>query len=253
VAYYVGPRPSMQIVPSSRWRDWMNATANRNANRCLPLLAGNEFGWVLLNNRRVTVEWSGGDMQDDLRVEYDGPPPTDGQAQSGFGYGIVTFLIPYLFRTPAGWDLMVRGPTNEPKDGVAALDAVVETDWSLSPFTMSWKLTRPGTVVFEAGEPICMVIPQRRYDLESFAPEVRSAMDDEEVARGWSAATKSRQELQRRKFLASYSKSFRESLGEWEGLYFRGRLPNGDEVPEHITKRRLKRFGQDDPPDAADS
>src|SRR4051812_25386987 len=86
VAYYMGRRPNMQIVPASRWRDWMNATANRNANLCLPLLAGNEYGWVLLNTRRLVVEWSGGDARNDLQLGYDGPPPPDGQAQSSFGY-----------------------------------------------------------------------------------------------------------------------------------------------------------------------
>lgn len=252
VAYFMGRRPTMPIVPSSRWRDWMNATANRNANLCLPLLAGNEFGWVLLNNRRLTVEWSGGDSPSELHFSYEGPPPADGQAQSSFGYGIVTFRIPYLFRTPPRWDLMVRGPTNEPKDGVSALDAVVETDWSSSPFTMNWKLTRPGTVVFEEGDPICMVTPQRRHDLESFRPEVRSAMEDEATATGWAAATKSRQELNRQKFLATYAPEFRESLDEWEGNYFRGRQPDGEKAPEHITKRRLKPFAEPHPPEAAD-
>jgi len=55
VAYHRGPAPAMKIVPASRWRDWMNATALRNANRCLPLLAANEAGWVLLNVRRFVA------------------------------------------------------------------------------------------------------------------------------------------------------------------------------------------------------
>jgi hypothetical protein len=242
VAYYVGRKPTMEIVPASRWRDWMNATAGRNANLCLPLLMGNEYGWVLLNNQTVTVRWSGEDNPGALEVEYGGVPPSDGHARSLFGYGIVTFLVPYLFRTPPGWDLMVRGQTNEPKDGVVALDAIVETDWAYSPFTMNWKLTRPGEVTFEAGEPICMVLPQRRQDLESFTPEIRSAAEDEDVAAGWAAATRSRQELQRAKFLAQHSASFQESLDQWEARYFRGKKPDGEPAPEHKTKRRLKPF-----------
>ena len=36
---------------------------------------------------------------------------------------------------------MVRGPTNSPKDGIAALDGIIETDWAHSTFTMNWRFT----------------------------------------------------------------------------------------------------------------
>ena len=49
---------------------------------------------------------------------------------------------------------------------------MIETDWSVATFTMNWKLTRPHwPVTFEIGEPICMVVPQRRGELESFHPQ----------------------------------------------------------------------------------
>jgi hypothetical protein len=220
----------------------MNETVSRYANRCLPLLAGNEFGWCLLNERRCTVEWSGDDDLAGLRVHYESAPPA-GRAESNFGYGVVTFRVPYLFRTPPGWDLLVRGPTNSPKDGVVALDAVVETDWSPATFTMNWKLTRPGTIVFEAGEPICMLVPQRRHDLESFDGEVRAIASDEQVASEWEAFEHNRTELKRRKFLAEALGDFGDIHEAWEGDYFRGRTAHGRSAPEHLTKRRLGSFG----------
>lgn len=49
---------------------------------------------------------------------------------SHFGAGVVTFTVPYLFRTPPSYNLHVRGPTNMPKDGIYPLEGIVETDWS---------------------------------------------------------------------------------------------------------------------------
>ena len=231
----------MKIVPASRWRDWMNGTALRNANRCLPLLAANEAGWVLLNVRRFTATWSGGDDLDSLTVDYPDGPPTD-RGRSIFGYGILSFGVPYLFRTPPGFDLAVRGPTNSPKDGIAPLDGVIETDWATSTFTMNWKFTRPGEVTFEQDEPFCMVIPHRRHDLEAFAPEIRPVADDEGTEAGWEAFVEGRKDILLRKFLSQHTTAHADAREAWEGDYFRGKTADGRPAPEHKTKKRLKPF-----------
>ena len=62
---------------------------------------------------------------------------------SNFGYGIVTWYLPYLFRTSPGYNLWVRGPVNSPKDGIVPLEGLVETDWAEATFTVNWKITRP--------------------------------------------------------------------------------------------------------------
>lgn len=243
IAYHRGARPEMEIVPASRWREWMDRTHARNANRCLPLLAANEFGWVLLAQKGFSATWSGDPRPDSLTIAYDGPPPKH-RAESNFGYGIVTFRVPYLFRTPPGWDLLVRGPTNEPKDGVAPLDAVVETDWAMATFTMNWKLTRAGTVQFEDDEPFCMIVPQRRHDLTSFRAELRPVADDADADEQWSLYDRRRDDLKLRKFLAVHTPGMGDVRAEWQSEYFKGRRPDGGQAPEHITKRRVDPFGE---------
>jgi len=47
-------------------------------------------------------------------------------------------------RTPAGVNLWVKGPANMVKNGVQALEGMVETDWTAASLTMNWKLTRVG-------------------------------------------------------------------------------------------------------------
>ena len=65
-AYHAPGRRELEIVPASRWRDWMEATDDRWANRCLPLLMANESGWWLLNPCGFTAVWDGGDRDASL-------------------------------------------------------------------------------------------------------------------------------------------------------------------------------------------
>jgi hypothetical protein len=242
IAYHHGPRPGMALVPAARWRDWMNATTLRSANRCLPLLVANESGWCLLNERAFAATWDGDDHPPGLSVEYEQGVAPRGRAVSLFGYGILTFEIPWLFRTPPGWNLLARGPANLPRDGIAPLEGVVETDWSVATFTMNWRFTRPGTVTFAEDEPVCMIVPQQRQALERFVPAVREVEDEPDTAAGWEAFRASRHELSVHKFIAEHVRGMEEARDGWEGDYFRGRRPDGGGVAEHQTKVRLRGF-----------
>lgn len=236
----------MQIVPAARWRDWMNATYDRWANRCLPLLMANEAGWFLLNPVAFSATWDGGSACESVVIEYEGSPPPGAECVSShFGYGIVTWGIPYLFRTPPGVNLLARGPANWPKDGAYALEGLVETDWSVATFTMNWKLTRPGaTVVFEEGEPFCMIVPQARGALERFHPAVREFTTDPDLRTRVKEWSDRRQEAHVKKFLAQFGPAAKESQTQWEADYFRGTYPDGESSPEHQTKQRLRPFSR---------
>ena len=96
----------------------------------------------------------GGEGRASISIVIEPDPGTIAPAISHFGHGILTFHLPCLFSTEPGAELMVQGPINRPKDGIAALSDVIETDWSPYSFTMNWMFTRPGTPVrFEKGEP----------------------------------------------------------------------------------------------------
>jgi hypothetical protein len=235
IAYRVSRWPSMRLVRAPVARDWMTSTRERFARRCLPLLIANEAGWLICSGNALRATWDGGDDISNLTVEpLRGPAPVP--ALSHFGHGILTWHIPYLFRTAPGYNLVVRGPTNQPKDGACALDGVVETDWTSATFTMNWKLTRAGMpVTFEVGEPICMIFPQRRGELEGFRPEVRPLDADPDLAqshRRWGES--------RATFLVDLDAP--DAPPEWQKHYFRGTTPDGDAVPEHQTKLRLHDF-----------
>ncbi len=171
IAYEINPLPNIPIKPARRDRKWMDDTHQKFAYRCLPMVIANQFGWEILSSHQIRASWNGGSQKTDMTVEV---LRGDGTClfSSHFGSGVLTYSIPYLFRTPEGWNLMVRGPTNWPKDGITALDGVVETDWAHETFTMNWKFTRACTVEFDIGDPVCLVHPVQRGLLEIFEPEV---------------------------------------------------------------------------------
>jgi hypothetical protein len=139
-AYLIHDHVTMGVYPAPVERAWMSAAHERHPYRCLPLNIANQNGWVLTSPVGFRAYWYGGPNPQDLELRFDGEP--DPSVASHFGSGVVTFSLPFLFRTPPGVNLWVKGPSNWPKDGICPLEGVVETDWASSTFTMNWKVTR---------------------------------------------------------------------------------------------------------------
>ena len=149
-----------------------------------------------------------------------------------FGGGVLTFTMPFLFRTPPGIDLWVKGPSNWIKDGVQPLEGVVETDWAVSTFTMNWKLTRPDLVVrFERDEPICMIVPVARGLAESLAPRRMPIGEAPETQEQYEAWSRSRSEFNT---MLSVPNSEAVRRG-WQKDYTLGLTPSGHRAPGHRT------------------
>lgn len=249
--YEVQAGHGLRWAPARATRDWMDQTAHRNAYRCLPLVMGNQCGWNLLNPTLVRARWNGGVDTDAIEFHFADPGTAATMASaraqavgaiteapafpiSTFGYGIVTWYIPFVIRTPPGWNLLVRGPANLAKDGIAALEGLVETDWPPMGFTMNWRFTRPGVwVTFKVDDPIAMIVPQRRGELERFAPVVKSLTDDPALAAAWAGWNANRNDANR-------------ALGDpgavmaWQSDYMRGRCPDGTPAAEHQMRLRLR-------------
>lgn len=238
-AYQVG-FPPLRLVPAPREREWMDATSERFAYRCLPLDMANQAGWWLLNSHSLTVIWNGRADHDALKLSWgSGEPPFP--AVSHFGHGILTWHIPYLFRTPPGWNLLVRGPANLPKAGVTPLEGLVETDWAVATFTMNWQLTTVGQpVIFAVDEPICQLVPQRRWELEAFSPELCDLEAAPELAAAYHAWDVSRTQFSQ-ELKVPDSAAWRRG---WQKDYFHGGAPDGTTAPEHQTKLRLRPFAE---------
>jgi Family of unknown function (DUF6065) len=147
-AIHESPQP---LAPAPAERDWMKEFVGRHAYRCLPVAIGNTYGWQLLLPVDVTAEWNGGPGVSDITILCSHPH----EAISHFQCGVLTFDVAYIFRTPPDYHLLVTGPTNVIKDGVAPMTALVESDWLPYPFTFNYRFTRPCKVTWKAGEPLC--------------------------------------------------------------------------------------------------
>lgn len=234
-----------QIRPAPVSRAWMPKMSERRIgwpNRCLPMLIANQSGWELRNPSAFTAMWVAQENGADVMITPDKSDADQFLPISHFGYGILTWNLRMLFRTPAGYNLLVRGPANYPKDGACSLEGIVETDWASASFSMSWKLTRKlFPVRFEVGEPICMIVPQRRGELEEFAPELRRVESDEELQRKHETFRRSRDVAKQ------FEQTTRVAAGErveWQGDYTRGKHVDGEAgAPDHQTHRHLRSFG----------
>lgn len=230
----------VEIVPGWPKRDWMDATAFGFAYQCLPMTLANQSGWFVLAPHGAVAEWNGGMAPADLTVIVADSPPVV-HSISKVGSGILTWTIPYLFRTPPGWNLLCRGPANYIKDGLCPLEGLVETDWSLASFSMNWKLTRPGRVEFRAAEPVAMLVPQRRGDLEEFSASRKTLDSDPALAEGYRTWITSRQE-----FLAAQQSGDPETIKrKYQKHYFKGETNDGTFFEGHQKKRTLAKFEVD--------
>jgi hypothetical protein len=227
------------LRPATPRRDWMDQTDQRYAYRCLPLTMGNQFGWELLCPSTFDVLWTGGrDVRSVQIVRLDrgtGELPT-----SHFGHGVLTFNLCHLFRTDAPFQMYVTGPPNAPKDGIAPLTGLVETDWLPFTFTMNWRFTRPGVPVrFEEGEPFCHFFPVLSGALESVEPVLCDLDDEPELAGQYRAWKRSRDQW----CADLHTEGSVAHAQGWQRFYHRGVLESGEAGGgEHRTRMRLCPF-----------
>jgi len=223
---------SPQLVPAPAERDWMNA-GGRHAYRCLPLTIGNTYGWQLLLPVDVTASWNGGPSIEHVSVTCSRPH----QAVSNFANGILTFDVGYIFRTPLDYHILVTGPSNTFKDGIAPMTAVVESDWLPYGFTMNYRFTRPGQVHWRAGEPFVQICVVRAGIQQSLQPVIRRLEDDPKLVSD-RAAWRERRARMRERLTARDPEALRDP---WDKDYFAGRYADGQPTSaHHIQKLRLR-------------
>src|SRR5689334_3714559 len=103
VAYQIEEDDFAPIRPAPRERRWMELAKDKFPYRCLPLVTANQYGWEILSTHHVRATWDGTSDAEGVTVEnlYG-----DGElhCSSHFGEGVVTFEIPYIFRTPENWN-----------------------------------------------------------------------------------------------------------------------------------------------------
>lgn len=230
------------IRPCRPKRAWMDATPAGYAYRCIPLSAANTMGWEILNPVACELRWNGLTPHNQLVVWREkegryGP-------KSHFGSGVVTWELPFLFRTPPELGLVVAGPANHDVSGIVPLDGFIRTDWLPFPFTMNWRITRPDhTIRFEAGQPIARVFPYPLGLLDDMTMELRGLDEDPEFRRRFEDWGRQRQRnyQQRQQVVSSARPGENPDLDAlWNRQYAKGTGSEDRAEREHQTVFRCR-------------
>lgn len=164
-AYRIEDVTELPIVPAPERRAWHKDIPGIGA--CLPLTIGNGAGWWLLNPKEFRVSrlplYNNAVVVHGKDVDH---------VASHFGFGVLTVLIPYVFRTPPGWELLIRGPSNVFYDGMHPFEGIVESDWHKATATMNWMVEEGTEVVIPKDSPLAQIVPVQMEALESFQPEI---------------------------------------------------------------------------------
>jgi len=146
----------------------------KHAYFCLPLVMGNQHGFILKSLHDIEVTWNGGDAPQDVFVKYLDEELYEKtkiiqNISSHFGMGTITIQTTFSLRTPDGVNLMTINPPNTYIDGIYHMTAVIETDNLRRDFTFNLRLTRPGlTVRIKKGDPVGCIIPYPRHFIDKY-------------------------------------------------------------------------------------
>ncbi len=237
ITAYEAMQDPLEFRAAHRARDWMDETVDRFAYRCLPLAIANQVGWDLLCPVSFTAKWNGKAAVNGIKIKFHGE--SSPLVSSHFGSGVLTFTLGYVFRTTKSHNLWVKGPPNCPKDGIAPLEGLIETDWAPFSFTMNWKFTRPRyKVAFEKGEPICRILPYPRHYVSKFEPSIESLNQNRKLYDQYTAWRESRTQ-----FIEDLTDAESAAAKErWQRDYMKGQDQKGNTFAGHQTKIPMKEF-----------
>jgi len=227
----------MALRTAQRSRQWIEELPERFGYRCLPLTIANQVGWEVLNPAAFTAKWNGKPGLDAISIRFH--DEASSLVGSHFGHGVLTFTLGYLFRTTKSHNVWVKGPANAPKDGIAPLEGIIETDWAPFTFTMNWQFTRKRhKVTFQKDEPICTVVPYPRHYIGKFDATQQSLNTNPQLYQQYVDWRNDRlafnEELQQQDSAAAKE--------GWQRKYMKGQDQKDNVFAGHETKIRVKDF-----------
>lgn len=145
-----------------------------HAYHCLPLVIGNQYGFVLKSLYDFEVSWDGSNYPNSVNVtisdtekykEYHNLQ----SIKSHFGMGTFTIQTPYQLRTSPGINLITLNPPNYFIDGLYHMTGVVETDNLRRDFTYNIRITRPNyNIKIKTGDFIGCFMPYPRHFIDKY-------------------------------------------------------------------------------------
>ena len=158
----------------------------KHAYHCLPLVIGNQYGFVIKSLYDFEVIWDGGQTPASVKVEITSDKEEYKNLyalqniNSHFGMGTFTVQMPYQLRTPKNINLMTTNPPNYFIDGIYHMTGVVEADNLRRDFTYNLRITRPNyKIEIKKGDYIGCVLPYPRHFIDKF--QINNIVDSQRV------------------------------------------------------------------------
>lgn len=211
-------------------REWFS----EHAYMCLPIVIGNQYGYVVKALYDFDVVWNGGNNVSDLHIMFKDGIQSGHKGQwvtSNFGLGIITIQNNFNLRTTDSINLMTINPPNYFIDGIHHMTGVVECDNLRRDFTFNLKVTRPNYLIqIKKNDWIGCFIPVPRYFVDSFElVDAKDVLTEEEIKIEIQAAADAGKERE------TVDKKKRHGAGR---RYLKGEDVYGNKFPDH--QRRLK-------------
>ena len=106
----------LKIMPAPADRFWMVFPPRAGPTAASPSVLPIRRARHLLSDCDFEATWTGKPQVDSVKIRFaDGRPSR--LVKSNFGYGLLTWYLPYLFRTSPGYNLLAR--TSQLAQGVA--------------------------------------------------------------------------------------------------------------------------------------
>lgn len=219
-------RVSNIISKPLKKRDWFTP----HFYNCLPLIVGNQYGFIIKSEFDFSFVWNGEDTKDAItfyfneeQEEVDKKSP---RVESHFGSGIITINPPFTLRTPPGVNLMTINPPNFIIPNITVMTGVIETDNVRRNFTFNLKIQIPNILVtVPAGTPLAAFIPIPRNYADNFNLKFADEIFDQETID---------EETQCQVDTVTYRDEVEKTLPRGIGRqYFNGEDVYGNKFPDH--------------------
>lgn len=219
----------LTIKQPSFKRQWMDETRDDYAYRCLPLNIANQNGWAIYPKSQISFIWNGLNGREAIQL-LEG---SELVAASWFGYGIITFGMPFLIRLEKGYSLYITGAPNHHIKGVQPCTGIFEADWAPYTFTMNWRIMQPNyKVTFTPDDPLCFFFPIQRDLVEKTETVFSDYEDLDDYTKSMVV-----------KFVEDREEFNSKSPLDWQKHYFQGKYPDGNKCPvDHKTKIKAQKF-----------
>jgi hypothetical protein len=167
--------PTANIEPLSAKRDWMEATFDKHAYRCLPVTLTNQLGWAISFPEDITFMWDG---QISTSGEHVKILAGEKYVQTGRGQATVSFETGLVFRTPENYSLLTYNIPNMFIEGVAPYTTIISSSFFEGPLPVAWKITKAFVpITIKANQPIAAVFPISLTEIQGSTLTVKNIKD----------------------------------------------------------------------------